>query len=175
MIDSVLRGFLMRQQEQALALNAASDLVEIRPVAGDPPSRYVVQFRCRGLVRVAEEIREAACFEIGVWFPPDYLRRAEPFEVLTWLGPADVFHPNISDRAPLICIGRLTRGTPLADIVYRVFDIITGHNVTMVEHDALNRAACAWARENRHRFPIDRRPLKRRVLALRAEPVTRTA
>ena len=175
MIDAVFRGFLARQHEQALALDAASDLVGIRPVAGEPPSRYIVQFRCKGLVRVAEEVREAACFEVGVWFPSDYLRRAEPFEVLTWLGPAEAFHPNISDRAPLICIGRLTRGTPLTEIVYRLFDVITGHNVTMVEHDALNRAACAWARENRHRFPIDHRPLKRRVLTLRAEPVTRTA
>jgi hypothetical protein len=33
----------------------------------------------------------------------------------------------------------------------------------MREHRALNHDACAWARNHTHRFPVDRRPLKRRV------------
>jgi hypothetical protein len=176
MHDPVLTGFLGQQREQAMALNGDSDLVEIQPMAGDPPSRYRVELRCKGLVRSVDgAVNEADRFEIGIWFPSDYLRRADPFQVLTWLGPPDVFHPNISDIVPLICIGRLSRGTSLVNIVYRLFDLVTYSNVTMVEHDALNRAACAWARENRHRFPIDRRPLKRRTLTFSMEPIPRTA
>lgn len=173
MNDSVFTGFLIRQRDEAGALNRASDLIEILPVNGTPPNRYVVQLRCKGLVRSADgAVTQAEHFEIGVWFPSDYLRRADPYQVLTWLWPPNVFHPNIGSPAPFICIGRLTRGTSLVDIVYRVFDVITFNNVTMVEPDSLNRAACAWARENRHRFPIDRRPLKRRRLDLSVAPVT---
>jgi hypothetical protein len=167
MDDVVFNGFLTRQWEEAAPLNQASDLVRIRPFGGTPPNRYVVDFRCTGLVMdEGGSVAESDRFRVGIWFPSDYLRRVDPFEVLTWLWPPHVFHPNISDVAPLICIGRLTRGTPLVEIVYRVFDVITFNNVTMVEHDALNRRACVWARENRGRFPVDRRPLKRRTLDL---------
>lgn len=171
MTDPILKSFLTRQRDDAAALNRESDLVEIVPVWGDPPSRYRVRFRCRGLIGSAEAVEESDRFEVGIWFPPDYLRRADPFQVLTWLGPPDVFHPNISPMLPLVCIGRLTRGTRLVDLVHRLFDVITYNNVTMVEHDALNRAACDWARKNRQRFPVDRRPLKRRRLELNVEPV----
>lgn len=170
-MDHVFNAFLMRQWEEARPLNAASDLVRIRPFSGTPPNRYLVEFRCTGLVTADDgAVVEADRFTAGIWFPSDYLRRADPFEVLTWLWPPNVFHPNISDTAPLVCIGRLTRGTPLVEIVYRLFDLITFNNVTMVEHDALNRRACAWTRENRHRMPVDRRPLKRRALDFTVTP-----
>ena len=176
MTDSIFTGFLIRQEQDAHALNRASDLVEIRPVIGTPANRYIVEFRCRGLVLSPDgAVVEAERFEVGIWFPSDYLRRADPYQVLTWLWPLDVFHPNIASLAPLICIGRLTRGTSLIDIVYRVFDVITFNKVTMIEHDSLNRAACVWARENRHRFPVDRRPLKRRQLDLAVTPVETTS
>jgi hypothetical protein len=37
----------------------------------------------------------------------------------------------------------------------------------MREDDALNRHACAWARKNASRFPIDDRPMMRRRLEYR--------
>jgi len=166
--DRVFAGFLERQLTDAAALTRASDLVEIVPLAAD---RFHVRLRCKGLRRTDTGVVEGDRFDVGVWFPSDYLRRASPFEVLTWLGPVDVFHPNISDRAPLICIGRVVRGTPLVEIVYRLFDVVTYNNVTMVESDALNRAACAWARANRDRLPVDRRPLKRRDIRFDAVTV----
>jgi hypothetical protein len=81
--------------------------------------------------------------------------------VLTWLAPRDIWHPNISADAPVICVGRLAPGTALVDLLYQLFEVITWNKVTMREDDALNRAACQWARRNGHRFPVDRRPLKR--------------
>jgi hypothetical protein len=80
-----------------------------------------------------------------------------------------VFHPNISDKLPFICVGKLAPNTPLVDILYQCFEIITYNKVTMREDDALNMQACVWARENQHRFPIDRRPLKRRTLDLNVQ------
>ena len=160
MPDKIYTGFLARQLEEAATLAGASDLVDILPVA---PQAFAVDLSCKGLVRSGDgEIATADRFRVGIWFPSDYLRRANPIEVVTWLSPPDVFHPNI--KAPLICIGRLVPGTPLADIVFRVFRIVAYQAVAM--HDALNPEASAWARQNQHRFPVDDRPLKRRALDL---------
>ena len=82
---------------------------------------------------------------------------------------AEVFHPNI--KAPFICVGKLSPGTLLVDILYQCFEIISYNKVTMREDDALNGAACAWARSNQHRFPVDPRALKRRSLEFRIEPI----
>ena len=169
MRDPVYQAFLARQYEDGTALAAASDLVELLPFTGGPPDRYVARFGCAGLVRQGERIMEARHFEIGIWFPSDYLRRAEPWQVLTWLGPRDVFHPNISPRLPFICVGKLSPGTSLVDLLYQCFEIVTWQKVTMREDDALNPGACGWARENLARLPVDRRPLKwRRPVEVRA-------
>jgi len=159
--DPVFDSFLARQYQEGMALAAGSDLLELFPLDGMPPSRYIARFNCRGLVRSPNgNVTESERFEVGIWFPSDYLRRAEPWEVLTWLGPRHVFHPNISNRMPLICVGRLAPGTWLVDLLFQCFEIITYQKVTMREDDALNPAACAWAREHQSRFPVDSRPLK---------------
>jgi hypothetical protein len=170
MNDPILRLFLERQFQEGLELDRASDLLDLLPASASTPDRYVATFHCKGLVREAGgTVAEANRFRVGIWFPSDYLRRAEPTQILTWLEPRRVFHPNISDVVPFICIGRLSPGTRLVDILYQVFEIITYRKVTMREDDALNGAACAWARRNQDLFPIDRRPLKRRTLRLQVE------
>jgi hypothetical protein len=60
-------------------------------------------------------------------------------------------------------VGRLVPGTSLVDLLYQVHEIVTYQKVTMREDDALNPAACGWARTHQHLFPIDRRPLRRRA------------
>ena len=170
-MDRVFDSFLMRQHSDALDLSAASDIVGLVPLGGPPPTHYVACFHCRGLVKSpAGDVEEAGYFEAGICFPPDYLRRADPFKVVTWFGPPDVWHPNISDRGPVICIGRLAPGTSLKDIVHQVYEVITYQKYTPNEFDSLNKAACAWARSHAHRFPIDRRPLRRRTLNLEVSP-----
>ena len=175
MSAAVMHGFLRRQYEDGLALAAESDLVTIVPgpsLAAAPPDHYLIRFTCTGLVKVHDAIVEANDFAIGAWFPEDYLRVANPFRVLTWFGPRHVWHPNISNQAPVICVGRLTPGTGLVDLVYQCWEVITWNKVTMREDDALNRDACQWARANQARFPVDTRPLKRRALAIQATDIT---
>jgi hypothetical protein len=165
--DSVFETFLACQYGEAMALAAQSDLLTLISLGEQRLDRYLAEFRCRGLVRGADAaVVEADRFAVGIWFPSDYLRQALAWEVLTWLGPRNVFHPNISDVAPYICVGRLTPGTPLVDLLYQCFEIITWKKVTMREDDALNHAACVWARAHQSRFPIDPRPLRRRSLHL---------
>jgi hypothetical protein len=166
-IDPVFDAFLRQQQKEAMSLSGESDLIRLFPL-GEPPNRYVVHFYCKGLVQLETlEVVEANRFEIGIWFPADYLRTANPFQVITWLSPRHIFHPNIAATAPVICIGRLTPGTGLVDLIYQVFAIVTWQKATLREDDALNRAACQWARQHPERYPVDNRPLKRRTLELR--------
>jgi ubiquitin-protein ligase len=169
-MDKIYNAFLDRQFEEGTALARASDLLTLVPLGGPPPTHYVVKLRCKGLLRNADgEVAEAGYFEAGIWFPSDYLRQVNPPQVLTWFGPPNIWHPNISDRGPFICAGKISPGTPLVDLIYQIFEIVTYTKVTMREDDALNKAACVWARQNKHRFPIDKRPLKRRALNLEVE------
>jgi hypothetical protein len=161
MEDKIFESWLNRQFVEGMALAAESDIVELLPAGGDPPQRYIVRLHCRGLVRSRDgSIREAGLFALGICFPSDYLRVADPRMVLTWFGPPEVWHPNISDRFPMICIGKLDPGTSLKELLHRTYEVVSYQNYTPNEFDSLNRAACAFARENQGRFPIDARPLK---------------
>jgi len=171
MRDKILEGFLLRQREEGLALSEASDLVDLVPVAGSL-RHYVARFRSKGLVQDdSGDIVEANSFAIGIFFPEDYLRAADPFTVLTMLEPLRAWHPNISPRAPFICVGDVAPATPIVELLYRCFEVITYQRVTMDEEKALNRPACAWARRNLHRFPVDRRGLKRQAVDCGIEDV----
>ncbi len=168
-MDAVLEGFLERQHEEIIALAAGSDRLTVQPLPDQyPPSRYLVRFQCTGAVCDGAEPQTAdTTFDLGIWLPNDYLRRANPAQVLTWLGPRSIWHPNIGPlpQRPsdpmFICVGRLVPGTPLVDLVYQCWEIITFSKVTMREDDALNRPACVWARANQARFPLDPRSLRR--------------
>jgi hypothetical protein len=60
---------------------------------------------------------------------------------------------------------------PLIDILYQAHEVGTGNKLMMLEHDALNWDACAWARRNMDRFPVDRRPLKGAAVDFEIEEV----
>jgi hypothetical protein len=164
MSDAIYMAFLREQFREGMALAAQSDLLRLTPMEpGAAPSFYVARFFCKGLVRQADgQIAEANEFHVGLWFPPDYLRRVEPGQVLTWLDPPNIWHPNI--RPPAICAGRIAPGTELCDLLYQVFEIVTYAN--WASHDALNPEAAQWARNHQDLFALDRRPLKRRTLRL---------
>lgn len=164
-MDAILKDFLVTQRAEGLRLAEESDLLELRPI--DQQS-YIATFTCKSLVRdAAGDVHEHDRFGVGIRFPENYLRSANPGEILTWLGPNEIWHPNV--RAPFICPGTIVPGTPLVDLLHRCFEIITFENVTMREDKALNQPACAWARRNRDRFPVDTRPIKRRALPTNLE------
>lgn len=190
MADIIFETFLRHQMEEGLALSRESDILDLYPIPprvallgvspadlfrmattelspsgpGDPPVwLYVAVFHCRGLVRIGEKISQADRFEVAIQFHPDYLRvQPQAPEVLFWIGPAQVFHPNI--RPPFLCPGRLQPGLSLSDLLYQIFEMISYQKVNPREDDALNRDACVWARHHQDRLPVDPRPLKRRRL-----------
>jgi ubiquitin-protein ligase len=166
--DPIYDRFLRRQWDEGSELARSSDLLKLHAPPMAPP-HFVAEFLCNGLIREETgDIKQANDFHVGIWFPPDYLRRADPFEMLRLFTP-NVWHPNVSREHPLICIGRLTPGTTLVEILYQLFDILTFQKYNPRENDSLNKTACAWARENQDRFPIDRRPLKRQSLNLETQ------
>ena len=168
--DLIYKGFMERQLKEGRELAASSDLFKLHVPPMAPP-HFVAEFHCNGLVREGGgEIRQASEFHVGIWFPPDYLRRAEPFEMLRIFTP-NVWHPNVSPDAPLICIGRVVPSTCLVDLIFQIYDVLSYNKFNPRENDCLNRAACSWARDNQDKFPTDRRPLKRRSMALEVKPL----
>lgn len=162
MNDTVLRSFLARQHEAALALAAHSDLLELTPLDGFPSQRWIARFKCRGLVKDPDgAIGIGTDFGVHLWLDDGYLRYADPAKNLFFVGPRGTWHPNVSDKMPFICIGDIAPGTPLCELLFRIHEVLTYQRVTTVESHALNRAACAYARAHLAEFPIDPRPLKR--------------
>jgi hypothetical protein len=160
MNDKIFAAFLNRQFEEGMALAGQSDVLRLVPGGPAPVQRYVARFDCRLLRRGSDgTVVESTGAEVGIYFPDDYLRRTDPYQILLWLSPKDAWHPNIASRAPAICLGRLGPGTRLVEILYQLYEIITYQRYAT--HDALNPDAAAWARQNHDRFPVDGRPLKR--------------
>jgi hypothetical protein len=156
-MDKIWNSWLQAEHGRAHALAEASDLLDLERLGSQ---HFVARFHCRGLVRESDGgVREAHHFDVGFWFSESYLREVDPARVVTWLRPAEIFHPNV--KAPFCCVGPIEPGTSLVDLLYRTYEVISYQNVMPDENDALNRAACQWARNNQHRFPIDDRPLKR--------------
>jgi hypothetical protein len=171
-VDPILRRYLWWNFESATQLVADSDLVQIDALPaprGFAPDRYVAEFRCRGFVRDGSGVRVADRFRVGIWFPPDYLV-APPnvARMLTLLTPG-IWHPNVAERVPIVCIGQITPATPLTDVLHQLFELFSWQK--MSTHDPLNPAAAQWARDpaNRALYPVDRRPLKRRGSAAKAD------
>jgi hypothetical protein len=164
-MDKIYDLFLDQQLEEGMALAAQSDLLELHPLrrGGRPPQRYIARFRSNGFVEIGGRISTANRFAIGIYLPERYLHEANGFEVLSWLYPANVFHPNIC--SPFICVGSFMRpGTKLVEILFQLYSIISYSK--WAAHSPLNESAAQWARENQHLFPADKRPLKRRTLSL---------
>jgi len=156
--DPIFDSFLDDQQREAQALADASDILTLHRLDAQ---RYVAEFACRTLVRRGDqEVAETTGATVGIHLHDGYLREPNPVLVISWFGPRDIWHPNIA--APLACIGEIRRGEPLTDLLYRCYEVASYQNYGTLEYDALNRAACVWARHNAERLPVDDRPLRRR-------------
>ncbi|MCC7420414.1 MAG: hypothetical protein IT428_09045 [Planctomycetaceae bacterium] len=166
MTDPIFRDWLQQQHDQGMDLASQSEVLKLEPVQEERalydgvPQAYIAKFFCQGVVIQPDgAIVPANEFHAGIWFPSDYLRTIRPYELVTWLGPTNVWHPNI--RVPIVCVGRVCPGYELVELLYELYEIITFQNYAT--HDYLNDAAAEWARNHKHLLPTDRRPLKRRA------------
>ena len=168
MTDRILYAFLERQFEEGMALARESDRLDLEPLGPAPVQRYMASYHARGLAldREAKVVETDRC-DIGIWLPDRYLRQVDVAQVLTYLGPHPTpWHPNI--RPPFVCL-HLRPGTPLVDVLYSCYETWTW-DLFATGDGGLNHGAAQWARNQPpERFPVDRRPLKRRSLRLNVE------
>ncbi|MEY2410118.1 MAG: hypothetical protein QOF48_2788 [Verrucomicrobiota bacterium] len=165
--DPILDDFLREQLAQATQLASESDLVTVTPMGGVPPSQYVIEFRCRGLKKTSQNriVADDGPWGFGVNFPANFLRGGfHPAEVLAYLGPvAQPWHPNL--RPPFVCL-EVRPAMPLTEIIFTLFDLLSW-NLFSTQDEGLNHDASQWYRnQDPSRFPIDQRPLKRRIPSL---------
>jgi hypothetical protein len=173
-MDRIFHSWLERQRADAMALAASSDRLDVLPDRESPPRSYIARFDCRSLVLAQGEVRPWRGCDVLFRFPPDYLRVVhDPALIVALLSPAKLYHPNVAP--PFLCIGRIAPGTSLRELIFQVYEVLTFQKLTPREDDALNRDACAWARQNMQHFPLDARPLRRRSADFEVSPIAQGA
>jgi hypothetical protein len=163
--DNIFQSWLESNHADARSLAASSDRLMLLPDPASPPRNYIARFDCQTMAQENGEVKpwNGTC-DVLFRFPLDYLRVApDAGMIVSLLAPLNLYHPNIAGR--FICIGRIAPGTSLCDLIFQVYEVLTFARLTPREDDALNRDACAWARRNMQRFPLDARPLRRQAAA----------
>lgn len=172
--DSVTSDFLLQNYNEARQRIQPGSLVQLASLGRDIPWLYRATFATRGLVRAGAdgEVQEVDDHNIVLRFLPDYLRRADRFEMLRYVLQADKpapFHANICPDSGAICL-EVYPGEPLVQILETVHDLLRWRIRQLAEQDALNPAACQYGRSFVDR-PLDDRPLFGRARQWVFEPV----
>jgi hypothetical protein len=156
--DAVTRDFLMESYRELLQRRGGGALVEWASLGRTAPWLYRFTFKTCGLVRHEDgRIDPVERHVVALRFQPDYLRRADRFEMLRYLEPASPFHPNICPRTGAVCV-EIYPGESLVEIVVSLHDLLRWRLRQLAEQDALNPEACSYGREM-VRHPLDERGL----------------
>ena len=137
------------QADHQLMRQAFGDHERIRLVSaeGDPPEKYVIEYRVRSLVPAEGAQRVGTVHRAEIFLPLDYPRRP-PFCRMT----TPVFHPNIDPQK--ICIGdHWSAGQSLAQLAVRIGEMLCYQSYNV--KSPLNGQAAAWAEQNVGRLPLD--------------------
>jgi hypothetical protein len=167
--DPVLRAYLDNVATELRERLRPGSLLQARAL-DEVPWLWRLDFATRGLMldetgRLQTTERHVA----GVRFLPDYLRRADRFEMLTLGEPARAFHPNLRDG--YVCL-QVYPGEPIVEICESLHRLFSWRLRQLSETDALNPDACAWGRANLDKLPLDDRPLFGRKLTITLERAT---
>jgi ubiquitin-protein ligase len=131
-----------------------SELIHILHTDGDPPEKYLIQFSCRGVEKLAPGGKPGYrdLHEVSIYLHAEYpLKQPQ----LKWLTP--IFHPNIHSTGA-VCIGAWWPAKTLDELILTLGEMVQYKNLG--PKDPMNSKAAAWAMRNKGLFPIDRRPLK---------------
>ncbi len=151
-------------------LAARSDLIHFEALPerlGVPPERYIVTFKCKGIVSVDRQGRPklGERHQVEIYLHSQYPQR---WPGMKWLTP--VWHPNINHLNGSVCIDAAwwTAGRSLDRLVLMLGEMVQYKNF----HDDPTRPpfpwdpeAARWSREYRaghpEAFPVDTRELLR--------------
>lgn len=127
-------------------------LIHLEQTQGNPPERYVVSYRIRGIERVDGDRPVYRDYhEVEIQLPGSYPRTPPACRMLT-----PIFHPNIEPA--IICIGdHWTASERLCDLVVRIGEMIAyqAHNIK----SPLDGEAAMWTDLHQDELPIDSRDL----------------
>jgi hypothetical protein len=151
-MNGVFQRFLQGGMADAMELaEQAGGRLQVFPQAPLPPSRYGIALHVPFLRKLPSGTVEVVTTEpvlVGLNFPDEYLRSADPhllLSIVSVLTPR-VFHPNI--RGSFVCLGGLKPGTPLRILLFELYDVLGHRNLGLDERDALVPDACRFLRAN---------------------------
>jgi len=140
---------LVADHETVTRMFAQHPYITVVETQGNPPERYVVELRVRGMVPGNGEeplVGEVHRAEISLTL--NYPRRPPFCRMLT-----PVFHPNIDPQK--ICIGdHWTAGQSLAQLILRIGEMIAFQSYNV--KSPLNAKAAMWAEQHESQLPLDR-------------------
>ena len=146
-----LRRLAADAQQMAKAFSL-SDLIKVKPLTGDPPDTYQIDYLVQSLERDAKgKPIPRTQHTVEIQLTTDYPRLSPKCKMLT-----PIFHPNIDPAT--ICVGdHWTAGERLADLIIRIGEMIAyqAYNI----RSPLDGEAAMWADLNQGKFPIDPRSL----------------
>ncbi|MBM4446194.1 MAG: ubiquitin-conjugating enzyme E2 [Chloroflexi bacterium] len=155
-----LQKRLQQEHEWLKELAAKSDLIEVESIEGDPPTKYRVTFKYKGIMLnpASEKPTLTANHIMEIYLPagiPGYPNEAPYVLCLT-----PHFHPNISPENNMVCIGierDWESSLDIAWLVTHLADMIT-YRVYGFEKP-YNQKAVKWTKANEAKMPLDKRPL----------------
>lgn len=138
---------LYNEYKEVSEVFADHPYIVIKSAAGDPPERYQVEYRIKGLEQKGNSIVERTNHLVEIGLTLEYPGMEPICRMLT-----PIFHPNISPT--VICItDHWASSESLADIIVRIGRMICYQNYNI--KSPRNGEAAKWAIENIDRFPID--------------------
>ena len=167
--DAVTRDFLANCADELRQRQRPGTLLDACDLGTSASWLWRLTFATLGLQRdESEKPVPAARHTVGVRFLPDYLRRADRFEMLLLMEPEKPFHPNL--RGQHVCL-EIYPGEPLVEIAEALHSLFSWRLRQLSETDAMDAEACAWGRANLDALPLDTRPLFGRAIEWNLEPV----
>jgi len=142
--------------EEIKFLFADHERIGIVDAAGDPPDRYVIEYRVRGLTETKEGIVEREVHRVQITLGPNYPNEAPYCVMLT-----PVFHPNIDGFK--ICTEDVTpAGRRLDQVIVFIGRLITFQAYNLAS--TRNGEARVWAEQHMDHFPLESVELLPRAL-----------
>jgi hypothetical protein len=161
-VDQLSREARLKADHELLAALQAGSTIFTFEATGNPPDRYTLTFRGKGLGRDASsqsEITTIELHQVDLRMPYSYPQSPPD---IRWLTP--LWHPNVSFSGfvSLADIGiAWTKEVPLDVLCERLWDVARGQY--MNPNKATNYAAKNWVeKEGAQALPADSRPLRDR-------------
>jgi ubiquitin-protein ligase len=155
-----LRERIHQEHEWLKELATKSNLIEVESIEGDPPTKYRVTLKCKGMMLhpTTRKPTLTANHVMEIYLPagiPGYPNEAPYVICLT-----PHFHPNISQENNMVCVGierDWESSLDIAWLVTHLADMIT-YRVYGLEKP-YNQKAARWAKASKAKLPLDKRPL----------------